>query len=240
MATKESILDRIDAELAELEENTPFAKRDEAYFSELHIKTAFRNVLYNTPFSERIAGLLSEKESILHDMLEYWNRLDFEGLKLERSDFYEISYKYIEEVDYSDRNSQLYERAKAEYTGFIENLKRKTPKEIIEAAYEISTKEDILCLLETHSVDKKDINILLTLEKPLDSIYTEWLDKDCSQMDMLREAMDDLIDVQEHNLAYHQYHYKGQIPDIMRDYYEEYGESTEQEQGEAEGEAEQC
>lgn len=240
MATKDSILDRIDAELAELEENTPFAKRDEAYFSNLHIKTAFRNVLYNTPFTERIAGLLSEKDNILHDMLEYWAQLDFEKPKLERSDFYEITYKYLEEVDFDDRNSQLYERASAEYAGFIENLRRKTPKEIIDAAYEITLKEDILCLLESHNMSKKEINILLTLENPLESIYNEWMDNDHSHMEALQQTMDDMIDVHEHNLAYHQFDCDGKIPDIMQDYYAEYEEGEEPEKDEAGNEAEPC
>lgn len=222
MATKETILDKIDTELAELEENTPFAKRDQEYFNSLQVKTSLRNALYNTPMSDRIAGLLAEKDDILQDIREYQGQLDLKTLSIEPDDYYEITYMYLEHLDYNDRDSQLYERAKAEYAGLMENLKRKAPQQIIEAAYEIVMKADILCLLESHDMDKKDVNILLTLEKPLDSIYQEWMKSDCSYMDMLRQAMDDLIDVQEHHLTFHQFDHEGKSPDIMQDYYDEY------------------
>ena len=240
MATRDSILDRLDTELAALEENTQFAKRDEVYFSDLQIKTAFRNVLYNIPLSDRLAGLLDGKADILHSIMEYWAQLDFESLDMERDDFYEAINMYLEGLDYEDRDSQLYERASAEYSGFIEALKQKTPQEIIDAAYEITLKEDILLFLESHDMSKKEINVLLTLEKPLDSIYTGWLDKDHSHMDMLQETMGDLIDEQEHNLAYHQYDYEGKIPDIMQDYYAEYEGGEEPEDEEAGNETEPC
>lgn len=240
MATRDSILDRIDTELAELEENTPFAKRDQEYFSNLEIKTGFRNALYNIPLSDRMAGLLDKKDDILHSITDYWAQLDFESLELERNDFYEIINTYLEELDYEDRDSQIYERASAEYTEFIKDLEQKTPQEIFDFAYEIVLKADILCLLESHDMSKREINVLLTLEKPLDSIYTEWMDNDHSHMDMLQQTMDELIGEQEHNLTYHQYDNEGKIPDIMQDYYAEYDGvgSEEQEDEEAGDEAE--
>lgn len=241
MVTRDSILDRIDTELAEMEENTPFAGRDEAYFNDLQIKTGFRNALYNTPLSDRLAGLLDEKDNILHSIMDYWAQLDFESLGLDRDDFYEIINTYLEELDYEGRNSQLYEMASAEYAEFIKDLEQKTPQEIFDFAYEIVLKADILCLLESHDMSKKEINVLLTLEKPLDSIYTSWMDSDHSHMDMLQQTMDDLIDEQEHNLECHQYDYDGKIPDIMHDYYTEYDGvgSEEPEDEEARDEAEQ-
>lgn len=240
MATRDSILYRIDTELAELEENTHFVKRDEKYFSNLNIKTAFRNALYNIPLSDRMAELLDEKDNILNNILDYWALHDFESLGLDRDDFYEIINTYLEELDYEDRDSKLYERASAEYAEFIKDLEQKTPQEIMDAAYEIVLKADILCLLESHDMDKKEINVLLTLEKPLDSIYTKWMDSDHSHMDMLQQTMDDLIDEQEQNLDCHQYDYEDKIPDIMQDYYAEYDgvDSEEPEDEEAGDEAE--
>lgn len=234
MATRDSILDRIDTELAEMEENTPFAERDEAYFNDLQIKTGFRNALYNTPLSDRLAGLFDEKADILKSIMDYWKGFDFESLEVERDDFYAMVDAYLEELDYKGRDSQIYERASAEYAEFIKDLEQKTPQEIFDFAYEIVLKADILCLLESHDMSKKEINVLLTLEKPLDSIYTSWMDSDHSHMDMLQQTMDDLIDEQEHNLDCHQYDYDGKIPDIMQDYYAEYngvdGEEPEDEE----------
>lgn len=236
MATRDSIMDKIDTELAELEENTPFAKRDQKYFSNLEIKTGFRNALYNIPLSDRMAGLLDEKDNILHSIMDYWAQLDFESLGLDCDDFYEIINTHLEELDYEDRDSQLYKRASAEYAEFIKDLEQKTPQEIFDFAYEIVLKADILCLLESHDMSKKEINALLTLEKPLDSIYTSWMDSDHSHMDLLQQTMDDLIDEQEHNLDCHQYDYDGKIPEIMQNYYAEYdGVNSEEPEDEEAG-----
>lgn len=238
MATRDSILDRIDTELAEFEENTPFVKRDEAYFSDLQIKTGFRNALYNIPFSDRIAGLMDEKADILHSLMEYWAGLNFKSLGIERDDFYEIINTYIEEIDFEDRYAKLYERASEEYFSFVNGLKQKTPEDVVEAAYEIVLKADILCLLDPQNMTKKEINILLTLEKPLDAIYSEWMDNDYSHMDLIEQTMDGLIKEREKSLALHQYNFDEKIPEIMQDYYDEYEGSKEPENEEAGSELE--
>lgn len=238
MATKNSILDRIDTELAELEENTPFTKRDGTYFSELKLKTGFRNALYNIPFSDRIAGLLDEKANVLHSLMEYWTKLNFESGGFERNDYYEIIHACTEEIDFEDRYARLYERASEEYFRFVEGLKQKTPEDIIEAAYEIVLKADILCLLDPQRMSKKEINILLTLEKPLGSIYAEWMDNDYSHMEQLEQTMNGLIKEREKNLTTHQYDYAGKIPEIMNEYYAEYGGDREPLSEEAGNEAE--
>jgi hypothetical protein len=115
-------------------------------------------------------------------------------------------------------------------------LEQKTPQEIMDAAYEIVLKADILCLLESHDMSKKEISVLLTMEKPLGSIYTGWMNNDHSHMDLLQQTMDDLIDKQEHSLTYHQYDNEGKIPDIMQNYYAEYdGVGEEESEGEETG-----
>lgn len=240
MADKEGVIKRIDEELKMFEESVPVAKRDDIFFNDLQVKTAFRNALYNTPLTERMAGLVEKLDNILDRMFDYWTKLDYETLNLERNDFYEVTHRFLEQLDYDDRNRQLYERASNEYAEFLENLKGKTPQQIIDVAYEVVMKADILSLLEYHDLDKKQINILLTMQNPLDCIYTEWQHSDYSYMDMLRDSMNSLIDTQEHELTIHNYHINGKPPAIMEDYYVEYENEEQEIHQEIEEELEQC
>ena len=125
MADKEGVIKRIDEELKMFEESVPVAKRDDIFFNDLQVKTAFRNALYNTPLTERMAGLVEKLDNILDCMFGYWTELDFETLNLERNDFYEVTHRFLEQLDYDDRDRQLYERASNEYAEFLENLKGK-------------------------------------------------------------------------------------------------------------------
>jgi len=225
MSGKDKVLDMIDAELSELEENTPFLKRDGAYFSELQIKTAFRNVLYNTPLSEKIAGLLLQKNDVLHDILNYWVGLTSEKRGSDRDDFYEVSNRYLENLDLTDKNDRLFKRANGEYTEFIGALRKKSPEDIIDAAYEIAIKKDILLMFEENRLPAKQLSILLTLEMPLRGIYDAWTYKGCPYMDKLQNTMTELVDEQEDHLVRYQYDRDGKIPETLREYYAEYEEA---------------
>lgn len=240
MSGKDKVLDMIDAELSELEENTPFLKRDGAYFSELQIKTAFRNVLYNTPLSERIAGLLLQKNDVLHDILNYWVGLTSEKRGPDRDDFYEVSNRYLENLDLTDKNDRLFKRANEEYNKFIDDLMKKSPEDIVMAANEIVQKDDILLLLEDNCLLAKQLSVLLTLEEPLNTLYDAWIDKGYSHMEILRDTMNELIDEQGDLLIRHQYDRDGKIPETLREYYAEYEEAEYGEAQEPEDGLEPC
>jgi hypothetical protein len=98
VADKEGLIKRIDEELKMFEESVPVAKRDDIFFNDLQVKTAFRNALYNTPLTERMAGLVEKLDNILDCMFGYWTELDFETLNLERNDFYEVTHRFLEQL----------------------------------------------------------------------------------------------------------------------------------------------
>ncbi len=96
----------------------------------------------------------------------------------------------MDKNEFNTRKSEIYKRALNEYNTFIEELKDLSKEEIIEKAYEIVIKEEILLLLKVED-DFNDIELqyLENFEYPLYGIYIEWLDNDYSTIDFIRETI---------------------------------------------------
>lgn len=93
-----------------------------------------------------------------------------------------------------DYNKLLYGKLAQEHDDFIDNLKTKTPEQIIEASYEKVIKEDLLSIFEYTDFSQTEAKALYKLDKPLDALYQEWLHNDMSYMDMLRDTVDNRIE----------------------------------------------
>lgn len=83
----------------------------------------------------------------------------------------------------------------AELDSFIAELKTKPPSEIIESAYELIYKQDIMQSLDfdfegNYPLTNEQAKALLSLNYPLDYLYQEWLDYDGSVLDTLRQSND--------------------------------------------------
>jgi len=91
-------------------------------------------------------------------------------------------------VDYNDL---LYEKVQAEYDAFIEELKRMTPEQVIERAYEKVTKENMVMAIQDKELTYTEAKALCREKYPLDRMYREWLDTDVSGMQMLKDSIDD-------------------------------------------------
>lgn len=74
----------------------------------------------------------------------------------------------------------LYEKAYKEQQEFIAELKKSTPEKIIEQAYELVMREDILMTFEDDYLSPEQAKALLKLEYPLAACYRTWLKNDCS------------------------------------------------------------
>lgn len=86
--------------------------------------------------------------------------------------------------------NRLYNKMKAEYDIFIDQLEGKPPAEIIKSSYEKVFKEDLLLSVEDKEFTYEEAKALFSLKCPLDALYQEWLDTDVSYMDMLRDIVD--------------------------------------------------
>ena len=94
--------------------------------------------------------------------------------------------------DFMTNVDALYYKMQSEYNAFIENVKTKSPKEIVEAAYEITYKQDILFLFEEENctvISEEQAKLLLAERNPLDVLYEGWMDTDVSVMDDLRDCV---------------------------------------------------
>ena len=71
-------------------------------------------------------------------------------------------------------NTALYEKLYAEQKEFIESLKYSTPENVIQHAYELVIREDILLSLEENDLDARQCKALLRERKPLDKLFLAW------------------------------------------------------------------
>lgn len=90
-----------------------------------------------------------------------------------------------------DYNELLYEKVQVEYDAFIEELKRMTPEQIIEKSYEKVTKENMVTIIQEENLTPAKAKALCREKYPLDRMYQEWLDTDVSEMQMLKDSIDD-------------------------------------------------
>lgn len=94
----------------------------------------------------------------------------------------------------------VYEKIKAEYDHFINDLKTKPPSDIVEAAYEIVYKDDILSRFEWEDfLDEEEYSEILKLDNALEYFYNAWLDSDGTDSsyltDSIRYATTKLLDI---------------------------------------------
>ena len=76
---------------------------------------------------------------------------------------------------------------------FISEFKTKPPGELIESAYELIYKQDILQSFDfdvdgNYPLTDEQAKALLSMKNPLDYLYQEWLDYDDSVLDTLRQS----------------------------------------------------
>lgn len=86
-------------------------------------------------------------------------------------------------------SENLYKRAKQEYAGYIENLKKRPFEEIVALAYETAVKQDILEILWANAAYTA-FHGLRDVEKPLETAYREWIDGEESRKSHLRKSIE--------------------------------------------------
>lgn len=90
-------------------------------------------------------------------------------------------------------NIKVFEKIQRELDTFIADLKAKPSADMIEFAYELVYKEDILQsfdfeVTDNYPLTNEQAKALLSMKHPLDYLYQEWLDYDNSVLDMLRDS----------------------------------------------------
>ena len=93
-----------------------------------------------------------------------------------------------------ERAQMLYDKALAELNTYLENMKTKPPQEIINSAYQIVNKQDLLMILESAEFTPAELNVLNELDHPLQVLYEEWLPVEDRHMEELRDSVQSYLD----------------------------------------------
>ena len=88
----------------------------------------------------------------------------------------------------------IYDKALAELNTYLENMKTKPPQEIINSAYQIVNKQDLLMILENAEFTPAELNVLNGLDHPLQVLYEEWLPVEDRHMEELRDSVQSSLD----------------------------------------------
>lgn len=87
-------------------------------------------------------------------------------------------------------NTALYKKLHEEQQEFIESLKNSTPEKVIQYAYELVIREDILLSLEENDLDARQCKALLREKKPLDKLFLAWEKHEGDHMNEIRECIE--------------------------------------------------
>jgi len=177
--TKEMIVDKIDAELAEFTGSTPVANRGIEFEDKLEALTLIRNALYNLPIPHELHPFIFNHENILREAFLFWLDEAVKTMPLDRLALsYDCAANWLTEVRHEYRTALLRERLAGEHQAFLEEERQKTPDEIIEDAWKITCMADLLTVLTNGGLEPQEIDALLTIEHPLHTIFGDFLPKD--------------------------------------------------------------
>ncbi len=92
---------------------------------------------------------------------------------------------------------RVYEKINREMNEYLAEIKTKSPEEIVEAAYEITYKQEILFMFEEEDrFSNSQCRAILKTKNALDYLYQEWMEYDGSALDALRDSVDRAMDNQ--------------------------------------------
>lgn len=87
-------------------------------------------------------------------------------------------------------NTALYEKMYEEQKRFIEELKNSTPEIVIENAYELVIREDILLHLEENDLEPHQCRALLKEKEPLSKLFLAWEKHEGDHMNEIRDCIE--------------------------------------------------
>lgn len=95
-----------------------------------------------------------------------------------------------------DIRKKLYEKMQKEYNVFIEEMKNNEPQFIVNNAYQIVIKEELVAMFypESEQYDIDEIKSLNKTKNPLEELYQGWMDSDAGIHSVLEDNVSDTIE----------------------------------------------
>lgn len=97
-------------------------------------------------------------------------------------------------MTHEELETKVYEKMSVEYDDLLDNIKKMPPQDIIDNAYQIVMKQDMLFMMDKHFLDESQLRLLLDSETPLDDLYQDWLEKDCTYLEDVEQSIADYLD----------------------------------------------
>ena len=110
---------------------------------------------------------------------------DLEDLK---EDAREMMPEPMSEEEYKKLSDALYQKLGKEYDAFIDNVKKLSPQEIVDSAYQITNKYDLMCFVRESSMSREEYMALLNAPNTLETMYSEWIYMDTDRSDDLERC----------------------------------------------------
>ena len=88
-------------------------------------------------------------------------------------------------------NQRLTDKVQRELSSFREEMQAKTPQEIYDAAYQIAMKKEIADCFSNADYSLQAAKTLMKSPNLLQDVYEEWLGREDSHMDELRQTIAD-------------------------------------------------
>ena len=96
--------------------------------------------------------------------------------------------------------NKLYQKMGKEFNLYIEELKKLPPEKIILSSYEKIMKEEMMLSFYPDN-EMYDIKALNKFDKPLDKLYSDWMDSDISFNNVIEDSitntLNDLVKTQK-------------------------------------------
>lgn len=83
----------------------------------------------------------------------------------------------------------LVQKSNLEMKSFLTDLENKSPKEVIESAYELTMKNEMMFALKDDSLTNEQIKTLAKCDYPLEKCYRSWIKNDLSYTDILQASV---------------------------------------------------
>lgn len=97
-------------------------------------------------------------------------------------------------MDSEALNTALYKKMYAEQVAFVQSLKYLPAAEVLNHAYEYTTRENILLSLEYNDLSPKQAEALLKMEYPLQAVFESWENHESSLMGELWNMVEKCAD----------------------------------------------
>lgn len=195
MELKEKVIERLDKAILDyIRKNTDTMDR---FMYRLEVYSSFRNELdkneYLIPQLKVLYGCNDLLVAIRTSVLRNTN-----GVVDPSYD--ELVSNFVTELYLEQRTKELVSRVEKEQQEIQSEIQEKSPQEVVDEAYRITTINDIVNLIKSNYLNGQEIDALLTYPNILGAIYDEWISGSYTSNDELKYCLIKCVELRYEDL----------------------------------------